>query len=89
MTDDIGGEGMPFAISAFELGQMGDGEVAYIKTLNPGEADELFPGLEGIPPGINLYALHSADGTPLALTDSLSAAMAHASEDELEVASVH
>lgn len=76
-------------MTEFELGQLGDGEVAYIKTLEPGEADDLFPGLDGIPDGINLYALTGADGTPLALTDSHSAAMAHAIEGELDVASVH
>ncbi len=76
-------------MSAFEFAQLGDGEVAYIKLLQPGEADDLFPGLEGIPDGIRLYALNGADGTPLALTDSHSAAVAHAFEDELHVASVH
>ncbi len=76
-------------MSEFELGQLGDGEVAYIKLLEPGQADNLFPGLDGIPDGINLYALTAADGTPLALTDSRSAAVAHAMEDELAVASVH
>ena len=76
-------------MSQFELGQLGDGEVAYIKLLEPGQADDLFPELDGIPDGINLYALTSADGTPLALTDSHSAAIAHALEGELDVASVH
>jgi len=76
-------------ISAFELGQLGDGEVAYIKMLEPGEAGGLFPGLSGIPDGINLYALTGADGTPLALTDSHSAAMEHAMQGELDIASVH
>lgn len=76
-------------MSEFELGQLGDGEVAYIKLLEPGEADDLFPGLDGIPAGINLYALTAADGTPLALTDSRSAALAHAVDGELDVASVH
>ncbi len=76
-------------MSEFELGQLGDGEVAYIKQLEPGEADGLFPGLDGIPVGINLYALTAADGTPLALTDTRSAAVAHAVEGELDVASVH
>lgn len=79
----------PEVMSAFELSQLGDGEVAYIKLLQPGEADDLFPGLTGIPSGINLYALTAADGTPLALTDSHSAAMQHAIEDELAIAAVH
>ena len=34
-------------------------------------------------------ALHAADGTPLALTDSRQAAVGHAMGDELEVAAVH
>ncbi len=76
-------------ISTHELAQLGGGEVAYIKTLSPDEAHEMFPSLEGLPEGISLYALHAADGTPLALTDSMQAALGHAMGDELEIASVH
>lgn len=76
-------------MSMGELAQLGDGQVAYIKELTPDEAEEMFPSVEGIPTGINLFTLHAADGTPLALTDSRSAAIAHAMEDDLEVASVH
>ncbi len=76
-------------VTPFELAQIGDGEVAYVKELTSSEAQKLFPSIEGIPSGIALFALHSADGTPLALTDSLSAALAHAMEDDLEVAPVH
>ena len=39
--------------------------------------------------GFNLFALHAADGTPLALTDSRQAAVGHAMGDELEIASLH
>ena len=35
----------------------------------------MFPAIEGLPKGINLFALHAADGTPLALTDSHQAAV--------------
>ena len=35
------------------------------------------------------FALHAADGTPLALTDSRQAAVGHAMGDELEIASLH
>lgn len=76
-------------ISQFELAKLGGGEIAYIKTLSSDEAGKMFPGIDGIPSGIKLFALHAADGTPLALTDTRNAALAHASEDELEVASVH
>lgn len=76
-------------MSADELEQLGGGEVAYIKTLSSDEAHEMFPSIEGLPDGISLYAVHAADGTPLALTDSMQAALGHAMGDELEVASVH
>ncbi len=76
-------------MSLVELAHLGDGQVAYIKEMTSDEAEEMFPSIEGIPVGINLFALHGADGTPLALTDSRSAALAHAIEDDLEVASLH
>ena len=41
------------------------------------------------PKGINLFSLHAADGTPLALTDTRQAAVGHAIDDDLEIASVH
>lgn len=75
--------------SEMYLANLGDGEVAYIKTMTSDEASRLFPSIEGLPDGINLYALHGADGTPLALTDTHSAAVGHAMGDELEIASVH
>ena len=40
-------------------------------------------------PGLKLFALHSADGTPIMLTDSLEAAVANAWSHELQTVSVH
>ena len=77
------------AISMRELQRLGDGKVAYIRVMTSDEAREMFPAIEGLPAGINLFALHGADGTPIALTDSHQAALGHAIGDELEVASVH
>lgn len=79
----------PGVLTPIEFARLGDGEVAYIKQLTSDEAEEMFPMVDGIPNGIALFALHGADGTPLALTDSLSAALAHAIEDDLEVAAIH
>ncbi len=76
-------------MTMIELAQLGGGQVAYIKTMTSDEAHQLFPAVEGLPEGINLYSLHAADGTPIALTDSMQAALGHALGDELEVASVH
>lgn len=75
--------------SLIDLAQLGGGEVAYIKHMQPDEAHELFPSIEGLPHGIELYALHAADGTPLAITDTRQAAVEHAYSDELAIASLH
>jgi hypothetical protein len=79
----------PPVMSQVELARLGGGQVAYIKVLTSEEAQRLYPTVEGLPGGIDLYALHAADGTPIALTDSRQAAIGHARGDKLEVASVH
>jgi hypothetical protein len=77
----------PMSIS--EMAKLGGGKVAYIKVMTHNEAKELFPAVENLPEGIDLFSLHAADGTPLILTDSRQAAIGHAIGDELEIASVH
>ncbi|MCK5551170.1 MAG: DUF1150 domain-containing protein [Hyphomicrobiaceae bacterium] len=72
-----------------ELATLGGGVVAYIKTLTSDEASRMFPAVRGLPDGINLFSLHAADGTPLALTDTRQAAIGHAIDDDLQIASVH
>jgi hypothetical protein len=76
-------------MSEKELATLGGGVVAYIKTLTSDEASRMFPAIEGLPQGINLFSLHAADGTPLALTDTRQAAIGHALDDDLQIASVH
>jgi hypothetical protein len=73
-------------MSELDLARLGGGEVAYIKTLTSDEALQMFPMIEGLPKGIPLFSLHAADGTPIALTDTLQAAIGHAHEDELSIA---
>ena len=77
------------AMSQFELAKLGGGHVAYIKTLTADEAQRMFPAVNELPSGINLYALHAADGTPIALTDTKQAALSHAMDGELLIASIH
>ena len=79
----------PSIMSMSELAQLGGGKIAYIKVMTADQAKQMFPAVEGIPTGISLYALHAADGTPIALTDSRHAALGHAMGDELEIASLH
>lgn len=79
---------VPF-ISEVDLARLGDGQIAYIRSMTSDEARALFPSIEGLPSAGSLFALNAADGTPLMLTDSRQAALGHALEDELEVASLH
>lgn len=76
-------------LSQLELARLGGGQVAYIKLMMPAEARRLYPSVPDLPRGIELYALHAADGTPLAITDTMRAAVEHAMGDELEIATVH
>lgn len=76
-------------MSELEFAHLGGGEVAYIKSLSSDEAHRMFPTIEGLPKGIPLFSLHAADGTPIALTDTLQAAIGHAEEDELAIAPLH
>ena len=87
--DDKTAGGHAPIMSSIELAHLGDGQVAYIKILPSEKAREMFPAIEDLPDGINLYALHGADGTPMMLTDSRSAAIANAIENDLEPVSVH
>ena len=76
-------------MSLKELALLGDGEVAYIRQVDSDAAELLFPALEDAPEGIDLFAVLGADGTPIALTDSRTAAIANAIENDLVPVSVH
>jgi hypothetical protein len=89
LIDKIENEDIRPSMSTKELALLGDGEVAYIKQLDSDSAERLFPTFDDSPQGIDLFAVLSADGTPLALTDSRNAAIANAIENDLVPLSVH
>jgi hypothetical protein len=76
-------------ISPEALALLGDGKIAYVKTIKSEDVPALFPQAPEIAPGLQLFALHAADGTPIMLTDSREAAVANAWSHELEAFSVH
>lgn len=76
-------------MSSHDFARLGDGHIAYIRQLDAGEAVRMFPAVKGIPEGIDLYALVSADGTPLSLRDNRISAIADAKEHDLETVSLH
>ena len=77
------------AITQEALAHLGDGRLAYVKAINSEDVANLFPQAPKIAPGIKLFALHSADGTPIMLTDTREAALANAWSQALEAVSVH
>ena len=77
------------AITQEALAQLGDGQLAYVKEIRSEDVAKQFPQAPDLQPGMTLFALHAADGTPIMLTDSREAAIANAWSQELEPVSVH
>jgi hypothetical protein len=68
---------------------LGGGEIAYLRPVRSEEVQTLFPQAPELAPGVDLWALLSAAGQPIMLTDSRAAAIAGAHENDLETVSVH
>ena len=91
MTNDKSTQphGTQSAFTQEALAHLGDGRLAYVKAIRSEDVAELFPQAPQIAPGIELFALHAADGTPILLTDTREAALANAWSQELEAVSLH
>jgi hypothetical protein len=76
-------------ISPQALALLGGGKVAYVKPIRSDDVTRIFPGAPEIQPGLDLFALLGADGTPIFISDSRDAALANAWEHDLETVSVH
>jgi hypothetical protein len=68
---------------------LGGGEIAYVRPISSEDVRTLFPQAPSLEPGMKLFSLHAADGTPIMLTDSREAAVANAWSNELQAVSVH
>jgi hypothetical protein len=77
------------ALTPQEFAHLGDGALAYVKTINSEDVSRLFPQAPPLRPGVKLFALLGADGSPILLTDSKDAALANAMENELQTVSLH
>ena len=76
-------------ISPEALALLGGGKIAYVRTIRSEDVPALFPMAPQMAPGLKLFALHAADGTPIMLTDSREAAIANAWSQELETVIIH
>ena len=68
---------------------LGGGKIAYVKSIRSEDVHRLYPQAPELEPGMALFALHAADGTPIMLTDTRESALASAWSNELEAVSVH
>jgi hypothetical protein len=72
-----------------ELASLGLGEMAYVKPMLSDDVARLFPQAPKLQPGTQLFALVSASGEPILLTDNRDAAVANAWAHDLTTVSLH
>jgi hypothetical protein len=87
MTENQHDAAVKLTPEAFAI--LGGGELAYVKSVRSEDVKAMFPQAPELAPGIRLFALHAADGTPIMLTDSRESAIASAREHELNAVSLH
>lgn len=76
-------------MSAEAFALLGGGQIAYVKPIRSEDVEALFPQAPPIAPGLKLFALHGADGTPIMIADTREAVVANAMQNELQAVSVH
>ena len=72
-----------------ELAALGLGQMAYVRPMLSDDVARLFPAGPKIEPGLQLFALLSASGEPILLTDNRDAAVANAWAHDLTTVSLH
>jgi hypothetical protein len=77
----------PMSPEAFAV--LGGSQLAYVKEVRSEDVPFLYPQAPHFVPGLALFALHAADGTPIAIADSRAAAVADAESHQLETVSLH
>ena len=71
------------------LASWGLSQMAYVKPMLSDDVSRLFPDAPEIQPGLQLFALLSASGEPILLTDNHDAALANAWAHDLTTVSLH
>lgn len=77
-----------YALSSESLALLGGGKLAYVRKIRSEDVPSLFPKAPRLKPGLKLFALHAADGTPMLVTETIEAAIANAQNRELETVQV-
>ena len=87
MSDQVPTRRPVMSPSAFAV--LGGSKVAYVKAIRSEDVHHIYPDAPALEPGLALFALHAADGTPILITDTREAAVANAASQQLETVSVH
>jgi hypothetical protein len=69
--------------------QLGEGRVAYVREVRSEDLAELVPDAPQVPPGMTLWALIGAGGTPVLIADDRDTAIAGAHENDLIMVALH
>ena len=86
----LNGRSVPaITLSPSEFAALGAGEVAYVKPMRSEDFRRAFPESPDLPPGLQIYALVAADGSPILITDERETAFENAAEQELVTVSLH
>ncbi len=80
-------------MSDTDLATLGGNEIAYVKEISIQTANKIIVESGGqmanFPAAQKLFALHAADGTPIAITDTREGAVASAFENDLTAVDVN
>lgn len=81
----------PEFITKDALAALGGTELVYIREISGADilAENILPSNIRVDPDAVLYAVHAADGSRLAVTDSRASALAAARDHELKPVSLH
>lgn len=88
-SNDILNTENPIEISIEALRGLGAPKLVYIREVLAGDLRGEVEGIEDMPADAKLFAVHAADGTPMALLDERDAAFDAAREFEYEPVCVH
>ena len=69
--------------------EYGCNALGYVRQMRSEEAVVLYPQAPSLIPGLTVFVLHAADGTPLCITDSFEEATRDARGSQLEPLRVH
>ena len=79
----------PAEFNAADLAALGEGHIAYVRPIRSDDVRRFFPQAPELTPGLELFALLSASGAPILLSDSRDVVVANAMAHDLHTVSLH